>query len=90
MTVTSEYIEVEEGNKYLKKEVLTSKVFDNSFLKMEVCKDKNSDDYDSYKFTNQDRDIFICRTLELTELLLYFKGLNGTTNGISISMRDSK
>ena len=90
MTVTSEYIEVEEGNKYLKKEVLTSKVFDNSFLKMEICKDKNSDDYDSYKFTNQDKDTFICRTLELAELLLYFKGLNGTTNGISISMRDSK
>ena len=90
MTVTSESIELEEGDKYLKKEVLTSKVFDNSFLKMEICKDKDSDNYNSYKFTNQDGNTFICKTLELTELLIYFKGLDGTTNDISISMRDSK
>lgn len=86
MTVTSEFIDVKENDKYLRKEVLTSKVFENSYLKMEICKDKDNDGYDSYQFTNQDGDSFICRTQELTELLLYFKPLEGTGNGIMMSV----
>lgn len=72
MTITSEYIQVKENDKFLRKEVLTSKVSENSFLKMEICKDKDSDNYDSYQFTNQSGDIFIFKAEEFTSLLMYF------------------
>ena len=86
MTVKSEYIDVKENGKSLRKEVLTTKVFERSYLKMQICKDKDSDGYDSYQFTNQDGDSFICKAQELTELLLYFKPLEGTGNGIMMSV----
>ena len=86
MTVTSEFIDIEENGKSLRKEVLTSKVFGNSYLKMQICKDKDSDEYDSYQFTNQDGDSIIFKAQELTELLLYFKPLKGIGNGIMISV----
>jgi len=81
MTITSEWIDSTEGEDSISKEVITSKVDNTSFLRIEICKGKDSDKYDSYKFTNQDGDTFICKSDEFIDLYIYFK-----TNGIALKV----
>lgn len=79
MTVTSEWIDIQTRQGIISKEVITSKTSENSFLKIEICKHKDSDKYDSYLFTNQDGDTFICNYNDFIELYIYFK-----TNGMGL------